>query len=86
MPDAPSKTRGGARPGAGRKPGTGPYGEPTQPLRLPVSAVPAVRAWLAARASTAVSRDALTFTPRPIPLPLPLYRLAHRRRFSLARR
>ena len=36
------KSRGGARPGAGRKPGSGPHGEPTQPIRLPVSAVPAL--------------------------------------------
>ena len=41
-------TRGGSRPGAGRKPGTGLYGEPTQTLRLPVSSVPVVKDFLAA--------------------------------------
>lgn len=31
--------RGGARPGAGRPKGQGPYGEPTKPVRIPVSMV-----------------------------------------------
>jgi DNA polymerase V len=65
------QSRGGARPGAGRKPGSGPHGEPTQPIRLPVSAIPAVRAWLAARLPLPV--DALTVSPCPSALALPLY-------------
>ena len=65
------QSRGGARPGAGRKPGSGPHGEPTQPIRLPVSAIPAVRAWLAARLPLPV--DALTVSPCPVALALPLY-------------
>lgn len=39
-------THGGRRAGAGRKPGSGAYGEPTQVLRVPHSRVPAVRAYL----------------------------------------
>ena len=32
-------SHGGARPGAGRPRGTGRYGEPTQPMRIPESLV-----------------------------------------------
>lgn len=39
---------GGAREGAGRKPGSGAYGEPTQPLRVPESQATAVVEFLAA--------------------------------------
>ncbi|OGT88945.1 MAG: DNA polymerase V [Gammaproteobacteria bacterium RIFOXYD12_FULL_61_37] len=38
--------RGGKRPGAGRPPGQGKFGEPTQPLRVPVSRIEAVRGFL----------------------------------------
>ena len=37
---------GGSRPGAGRKPGSGSFREPTQPVRVPESQVPAVVAFL----------------------------------------
>ena len=37
---------GGTRPGAGRKPGSGSFGESTQPVRVPESQVPAVVAFL----------------------------------------
>jgi DNA polymerase V len=40
--------RGGSRPGAGRKPGSGRWGEPTQVVRLPASRVAVVTAWLRA--------------------------------------
>ena len=40
--------RGGFRLGAGRKPGSGRWGETTQVVRLPVSRVAAVTAWLEA--------------------------------------
>ncbi len=43
---AKTPTRGGPRPGAGRKPGTGPYGEPTRTIRLPESAVNTVKRFL----------------------------------------
>lgn len=40
MPKKPSAAnRGGKREGAGRPKGTGPYGEPTVPIRVPVSLV-----------------------------------------------
>ncbi len=40
--------RGGRRSGAGRKPGSGRYGEPTRPWRIPQSLEPLLAAWLAA--------------------------------------
>lgn len=40
--------RGGTRPGAGRKLGSGRWGEPTQVVRLPASRVGVVNAWLQA--------------------------------------
>lgn len=39
-------TRGGQRIGAGRRPGTGKYGEKTRPLRVPESLVDAVQAFV----------------------------------------
>jgi repressor LexA len=39
-------THGGRRPGAGRKPGSGPFGESTSVLRIPQSRVSAVRTYL----------------------------------------
>jgi len=61
-------THGGARPGAGRKPGTGRYNEPTQTMRLPMGAIPAVQDFLAAYQAR--------HHPNPPRLTLPLY--AHR--------
>ncbi len=49
MSETTPPKRGGSRPGAGRKRGTGHYGEPTQPFRVPVSLLPVVRAWVAAK-------------------------------------
>ena len=40
--------RGGARPGAGRKVGSGRWGEPTKVVRLPLSRIPRIQAWLEA--------------------------------------
>lgn len=37
---------GGSRPGAGRTPGTGPFREATKPVRVPISQVARVQAWL----------------------------------------
>jgi len=65
--------RGGIRPGAGRKPGSGPFGEPTEPVRLPVSLVPTVRAWLATVAAGAMPGAPQAFTRHPCALALPLY-------------
>lgn len=39
-------SHGGSRPGAGRKPGSGPFGEPTSVLRIPQSRLAAVRTYL----------------------------------------
>ncbi|HYN78551.1 MAG TPA: hypothetical protein VES73_12255 [Lamprocystis sp. (in: g-proteobacteria)] len=72
MSDTPPVGRRGARPGAGRKPGSGPFGEPTLPVRLPVSLVPTVRAWLAGLAESSAG-GALWPAERPSALPLPLY-------------
>ncbi len=41
--------RGGRRPGAGRKSGSGHYGESTTVLRVPLSQAPVIRDFLAAR-------------------------------------
>lgn len=40
-------SRGGARPGAGRKPGSNEYGESTRAIRIPVSLYPDIQALLA---------------------------------------
>ncbi|HEX7914782.1 transcriptional repressor LexA [Rudaea sp.] len=60
-------SHGGARPGAGRKPGSNRYGEPTVPLRVPQSRVAAVRVYLdecaagkRARLARAANDDAAT--------------------------
>lgn len=47
-PDEPKK-HGGFRANAKRPVGTGKYGEPTEAIRVPVSLLPVVRAWLAIR-------------------------------------
>lgn len=61
---------GGARPGAGRKPGSGAYGEPTQPVRVPISQVDTVVAYLDARRqnTTADEPRQVRQTPSPIQL------------------
>lgn len=41
-----NEKRGGPRPGAGRKKGSGKFGEPTKVLRVPESKVSAIQAWL----------------------------------------
>jgi DNA polymerase V len=63
--------RGGFRPGAGRKPGSGRWGETTQVVRLPASRVAAVTAWLQAPplgAELADLRPARPGRPRSRPL------------------
>jgi len=45
--NSPDK-RGGYRPGAGRKAGSGPFGEATKPVRVPESQVPAILDFLEA--------------------------------------
>ena len=46
MNEKPKSTRGGYRPGAGRKPGFGLYGEATVPIRVPISQAEQVKTWL----------------------------------------
>jgi DNA polymerase V len=72
MSDTPPK-RGGFRPGAGRKPGTGTYGEPTQAIRVPVSLLPAVRAWLKTAGKMPPQADIKLPSMLPVALSLPLY-------------
>lgn len=52
---------GGSRPGAGRKPGSGGFGEPTQPIRVPDSQVETVVAYLDAHRQPTLADD-----PRPV--------------------
>ena len=51
--------RGGARAGAGRKPGTGRFAEPTVVKRIPASLVPALDTWLGDVARLQAERTAL---------------------------
>jgi DNA polymerase V len=53
-----SSRHGGARPGAGRKKGSGPYGEPTRVMRVPESKVSAIRHWLKTQTSQAEPESA----------------------------
>jgi DNA polymerase V len=73
MFDTSPTNRGGTRPGAGRKRGSGPFGEPTQPVRVPMSRVPAMRSWLAKLAEGAGRAAVRTCATPPSVLPLPLY-------------
>jgi DNA polymerase V len=51
---------GGKRPGAGRPAGTGPYGEPTRPMRIPESLIVPIRELLERRMEAAsAERDAV---------------------------
>lgn len=54
--DPPVSRHGGRRPGAGRKPGQGPYGEATVAMRIPVSQAEALRHWLQRRKDFASDR------------------------------
>lgn len=56
---------GGSRPGAGRKPGSGSYGEPTQPVRVPESQVEAVVAYLDAYRQPTVAEDPVPVSIEP---------------------
>lgn len=44
--------KGGKRRGAGRPAGSGKWGSPTVPVRVPVSLLPAFREWLANQLKT----------------------------------
>lgn len=47
-PNPPERTRGGPRPGAGRKVGTGKFGEATEVIRVPASQKPVISDFLKA--------------------------------------
>lgn len=49
---------GGQRQGAGRKTGSGRFGEPTKVMRIPESKVPSIKAWLQLNRTTNVAGDA----------------------------
>ncbi len=72
MAETTPNKRGGQRPGAGRKAGSGPFGEPTQPLRIPVSLLPFVKAMLS-RSSPLGGLSFLPVTEPPTRLALPLF-------------
>ena len=61
---------GGARPGAGRKPGSNAYGEPTTPVRIPVSQTPTVLAFLDAFRQGTAGVDLQPAAHAPDGLPL----------------
>lgn len=77
---------GGQRQGAGRKSGSGRFGEPTKVVRIPESKVPAVKAWLqlnqkntlnvgSASNQESFNNDFVWHLPEnePQKIPLPLY-------------
>jgi DNA polymerase V len=61
---------GGSRPGAGRKPGSNAYGEPTTPVRIPMSQAPTVLAFLDAYRHEARASDARPMAQDPPLMPL----------------
>lgn len=75
--DRGGNNHGGKRPGAGRKPGQGPFQEPTAVVRVPVSQKDAIVKLLASvkqsRTSHAKPSTALRAEPAPPRLPLPLF-------------
>jgi DNA polymerase V len=73
MTQIPSNKHGGFRPGSGRKTGSGPYGEPTRPVRIPVSVLPAVKALLAQADGKPLGEDILRPSAPLSQVPLPLF-------------
>ena len=60
--------------GAGRKAGSGPFGEPTQPVRLPLSLIPTVKDWLGqVLAARQLPADAKLLDPAAPAAAFPLY-------------
>jgi DNA polymerase V len=70
MSNTTPNQRGGQRTGAGRKKGTGPYGQPTQPIRVPVSLLPTIKALLASAGKRPSGLTVLPFTEHPSKLSL----------------
>lgn len=77
MPDKPR--HGGKRPGAGRRKGSGPYGEQTRPIRVPLSLVPCIKDLLSNATNTNLRKmgssciDRIYQSGEPTPLSLTLY-------------
>jgi len=71
-------SRGGRRPGAGRPAGTSRFGEPTQPVRIPLGLQEDVRRLLAGypHGKTAEEMPLFPATDGPAPMALPLYTAA----------
>lgn len=71
--------RGGLREGAGRKVGSGKFGEPTSVVRIPTSQEPVIKDFLAAYQKKRMSADLDAVTEfelpslQPVPVSLPLY-------------
>lgn len=66
-------TRGGYRKGAGRKKGYGAYGEPTQPIRVPISLIPSLKETLRQYQiliPSDLTLGALANDDRPLEIPL----------------
>jgi len=60
-------SRGGKRPNAGRKAGTGKFGEPTAVLRVPASQKPAIIDFLAAYQQKQMLEDVIEISSRMLP-------------------
>ena len=73
MPESPNKQRGGKRQGAGRKAGSGAFGEATQAVRVPVSLIPTLKNLLKQHGKPPQGLALLTFTDQPSKLALPLF-------------
>ncbi len=77
--DKLQKLRGGLREGAGRKVGSGKFGEPTSVVRIPTSQEPVIKDFLAAYQKKRMSTDLDAVTEfelpslQPVPVSLPLY-------------
>ena len=71
--------RGGKRPNAGRKAGTGKFGEPTAVLRVPASQKPVIIDFLAAYQRKQTLEDAIEISSwmlpaiHPMPVSIPLF-------------
>lgn len=77
--DKPYSSHGGARPGAGRKAGSGKFREPTSVIRIPVSQEPVIKDFLAAYQKKRLNAELDAVTEfelpslHPLPVKLPLY-------------
>lgn len=75
MTDKTTSSHGGPRAGAGRKAGTGTYGEPTVAIRVPESWGPSLKTALELRKKKVPQGAMLPAMDSPTPLPLFSYRV-----------